>query len=111
GLVAQRLQHRQIHTLTLTTPRHIFKTTAVFIAVTDSPPPPAASASPLPSPEDVRGMLAGVMDPELNASIVDLGMVEDVRVDDGVVTVKVALTTAGCPLRHQIKTDVQSKVD
>ncbi|MFM8304526.1 MAG: P-loop NTPase, partial [Actinomycetota bacterium] len=30
---------------------------------------------------------------------------------DGRVTVKVALTTAGCPLRHQIKTDVQSKVD
>jgi len=57
-------------------------------------------------------MLAGVMDPELHASIVDLGMVEDVRVaDDGLVTVKVALTTAGCPLRHQIKTDVQSKVD
>jgi ATP-binding protein involved in chromosome partitioning len=56
-------------------------------------------------------MLAGVMDPELHASIVDLGMVEDVRVEpDGLVTVKVALTTAGCPLRHQIKTDVQSKV-
>jgi ATP-binding protein involved in chromosome partitioning len=57
-------------------------------------------------------MLAGVMDPELHASIVDLGMVGDVRVGaDGLVTVVVALTTAGCPLRHQIKTDVQSKVD
>ncbi|MBM3660850.1 MAG: Mrp/NBP35 family ATP-binding protein [Actinobacteria bacterium] len=75
--------------------------------MTDTPPPAA-----LPSPDDVRGMLAGVMDPELHASIVDLGMVEDVRIaDDGLVTVKVALTTAGCPLRHQIKTDVQSKVD
>jgi len=73
-------------------------------------PPPTAPAPP--TPEDVLGMLAGVMDPELHASIVDLGMVEDVRVgDDGLVTVKVALTTAGCPLRHQIKTDVQSKVD
>jgi ATP-binding protein involved in chromosome partitioning len=56
-------------------------------------------------------MLAGVIDPELHVSIVDLGMVDDVRIDDGTVTVKVALTTAGCPLRHQIKTDVQSKVD
>jgi ATP-binding protein involved in chromosome partitioning len=56
-------------------------------------------------------MLAGVLDPELHTSIVDLGMVDDVRVDpDGRVTVKVALTTAGCPLRHQIKTEVQSKV-
>jgi ATP-binding protein involved in chromosome partitioning len=38
-------------------------------------------------------------------------MVRDVRVgDDGVVTVKVALTTAGCPLRTQIQNDVESKV-
>jgi ATP-binding protein involved in chromosome partitioning len=56
-------------------------------------------------------MLEGVVDPELGASIVDLGMVKDVRVgDDGAVTVKVALTTAGCPLRGQIKSDVESKV-
>ena len=41
---------------------------------------------PPPSPDDVRGMLAGVIDPELHASIVDLGMVDDVRVgpDGGV---------------------------
>jgi ATP-binding protein involved in chromosome partitioning len=38
-------------------------------------------------------------------------MVDDVRVTpDGQVTVKVALTTAGCPLRGQIKADVESKV-
>ncbi|MFM8304378.1 MAG: iron-sulfur cluster assembly protein, partial [Actinomycetota bacterium] len=56
--------------------------------MTGPPSPPAASP---PTPEDVRAMLAGVMDPELHASIVDLGMVEDVRVDaDGRVTVKVA---------------------
>jgi ATP-binding protein involved in chromosome partitioning len=56
-------------------------------------------------------MLAGVTDPELHVSIVELGMVRDVRVSDtGLVTVKVALTTAGCPLRGQIKSDVESKV-
>ena len=56
-------------------------------------------------------MLAGVLDPELHASIVDLGMVHDITVDpDGDVTVKVALTTAACPLRGQIGNDVQSKV-
>jgi ATP-binding protein involved in chromosome partitioning len=68
-------------------------------------------AGPPPSADDVRQMLRGVIDPELHASIVDLGMVDDVRVDaDGKVTVKVALTTAGCPLRAQIKRDVESKV-
>lgn len=56
-------------------------------------------------------MLAGVIDPELHASIIDLGMVDGVTVsDDGRVHVKVALTTAGCPLRGQIKADVESKV-
>ena len=66
---------------------------------------------PPPSPDDVRHMLAGVIDPELHASIVDLGMVDDVNVaPTGEVTVKVALTTAGCPLRVQIRQDVESKV-
>lgn len=64
-----------------------------------------------PTPDDVRNVLAGVLDPELHASIVDLGMVKDVDVRaDGIVRVKVALTTAGCPLRGQIATDVRSKV-
>jgi ATP-binding protein involved in chromosome partitioning len=65
----------------------------------------------LPSPDDVRHVLAGVLDPELHASIVDLGMVRDIQVGaDGSVLVKVALTTAGCPLRGQIANDVRSKV-
>ena len=56
-------------------------------------------------------MLRGVIDPELHASIVDLGMVDTVTIDDdGRVVVSVALTTAGCPLRGQIKRDVESKV-
>ncbi len=71
----------------------------------------APMAGPPPAPEDVRGMLRGVIDPELHADIVELGMVDEIRVGpDGVVTVRVALTTAGCPLRTQIKQDVESKV-
>ncbi len=68
-------------------------------------------AVPPPSPDDVRGVLAGVLDPELHASIVDLGMVHDIAVvPGGDVTVKIALTTAGCPLRGQIGNEVRSKV-
>jgi ATP-binding protein involved in chromosome partitioning len=71
-------------------------------------PSPAHS---LPSADDVRGVLAGVLDPELNVGIVDLGMVKDIAVGpDGDVRVTVALTTAACPLRGQIGTDVKSKV-
>jgi len=67
--------------------------------------------APIPTEEDVRGMLAGVIDPELHASIVELDMVDAVQIaDDGVVRVRIALTTAGCPLRGQIQADVASKI-
>ncbi len=73
--------------------------------------PSPLSPLSLPSESDVMAMLRGVVDPELGSDIVDLGMVEGVTVaDDGQVTVTVALTISGCPLRVQIRDDVQSKV-
>lgn len=75
------------------------------------PTDPEAPRGAVPAPADVTAMLRGVMDPELKASIVDLGMVRDVVVGpDGRVEVAVALTTAGCPLRAQIQRDVEAKV-
>ncbi|MGA2210972.1 MAG: Mrp/NBP35 family ATP-binding protein [Acidimicrobiales bacterium] len=59
---------------------------------------------------DVRESLRGVIDPELGDSIVDLGMVRDVSYADGTVTVEIALTIAGCPLRGQIRADVERRV-
>lgn len=68
-------------------------------------------AAPLPSTDDIVGLLRGVVDPELGCDIVELGMVKNVRVSPaGEVTVRVALTTAGCPLRAQIQRDVRSRV-
>jgi len=65
----------------------------------------------LPTKDDVLGALRGVVDPELGADIVELGMVNGVEVnDDGWIEVTVALTISGCPLRVQIRDDVQSKV-
>ena len=60
---------------------------------------------------DVIGLLRGVVDPELGSDIVELGMVRSAAVhDDGEVRVRIALTTAGCPLRAQIQTDVRSRL-
>jgi ATP-binding protein involved in chromosome partitioning len=71
---------------------------------------PDASVAP-PGAGEVRRALAAVVDPELHASIVDLGMVKDVEVGpDGSVEVVIALTIAGCPLRTQIRQDVESRV-
>jgi ATP-binding protein involved in chromosome partitioning len=70
-----------------------------------------ASASPPPVVETIRDALRSVVDPELGGDIVELGMVGDVSVDaGGAVTVDVALTVAGCPLRTQIRADVESRL-
>ncbi len=54
--------------------------------------------------------LRGVLDPELGENVVDLGMIKDVRLANGVATINVALTIAACPLRDQIEGDVVRKV-
>ncbi|MDQ4133977.1 MAG: Mrp/NBP35 family ATP-binding protein [Actinomycetota bacterium] len=71
----------------------------------------APTTASVPLPADVLGVLRGVVDPELGSDIVALGMVQGVEVaDDGRVSVTVALTISGCPLRVQIRDDVVSKV-
>ena len=46
--------------------------------------------------------LRPVEDPELHRSIVELGMVKNVTIEDGHIGVLVALTVPGCPLRAEI---------
>ncbi len=67
---------------------------------------------PPPTADEVRNLLRAVIDPELGANIVDLGMATDVSVsDEGVVTISVKLTIKGCPLRAQIKNDIESRLE
>ncbi|MEK7296187.1 MAG: P-loop NTPase, partial [Actinomycetota bacterium] len=64
-----------------------------------------------PSVEEIRNLLRAVVDPELGDNIVDLGMATEVGVTpQGVVSIGIKLTIKGCPLRAQIKNDVESRV-
>ncbi len=64
-----------------------------------------------PAIDAIKAALARVNDPEIKRPITDLGMVEDVSVDDtGMVTVRVLLTVAGCPLKDTITRDVTREV-
>ncbi len=57
------------------------------------------------------GLMSGVIDPELGSDIVELGMAKSADVsDDGVITLEIALTTSGCPLRAQIQKDIRSRL-
>ncbi len=63
----------------------------------------------MPSRDDIFTALKGVIDPELGADVVDLGMIHDVRVDGGHVEIDLALTIAACPQRGQLEEDSRRK--
>jgi ATP-binding protein involved in chromosome partitioning len=60
--------------------------------------------------EQVIDALRPVEDPELHRSIVDLDMVRTITLEGPVVTVQVALTVPGCPLKSEINRRVTDAV-
>ena len=73
--------------------------------------PQTVGATP-PSVAEVTLRLKAVMDPELGDNIVDLGMAAvDSISADGVVAIAMKLTIKGCPLRVQIKKDIESRLE
>ena len=60
--------------------------------------------------EQVLQALQGVIDPELKRSLVELGMIRDVKVQDGQVGFTLALTTLDCPLKDQILSEARQAV-
>src|SRR4030088_1674417 len=64
----------------------------------------------LPSEEEVRQALKAVYDPQIGISIVDLGLVYGVQIDDDSknVSIDMKLTTPACPLGPIIKTQAHS---
>src|SRR3954469_21630000 len=65
----------------------------------------------MPTKEQITEALKAVIDPELRRSIVELGMVRSVEIeDDGRVDVVVSLTTPGCPIRSHFQNAVAERV-
>lgn len=60
--------------------------------------------------ERVLESMKEVKDPDLHRDIVSLGMVKEVGVAGGKVSIHVELTTPACPLKEQIKQDVEKAV-
>ncbi len=60
--------------------------------------------------DQVRAALARVIDPELKKDLVELEMVREIAIDGGAITVGVALTIPGCPLKATLDNDVRKEV-
>ena len=60
--------------------------------------------------ELVREKLVDVIDPELRMSIMELGLVYDVDIDEGNVKVTYTLTTPACPLGPIISGQIENLV-
>jgi ATP-binding protein involved in chromosome partitioning len=61
-----------------------------------------------PSRDAILAALAKVIDPELQQPVTDLNMVRDVEVADGIVSLTIVLTIAGCPLRDSFERQVEA---
>ena len=57
--------------------------------------------------EQILDALRGVQDPELHVDLVTLGMIDDLQLEGGNVSLTVNLTTPGCPLKAQVEKDVK----
>src|SRR3954469_16217640 len=65
----------------------------------------------VPTKDPITEKLTQVIDPELRRSIVELGMVRSIDIqDDGRVDVVVSLTTPGCPIRSHFQNAVVQHV-
>lgn len=58
--------------------------------------------------DQVLSAMSGVKDPELGKDLVTLNMVKGISVHDGRVKIGIELTTPACPLKDQIKKDVEA---
>jgi ATP-binding protein involved in chromosome partitioning len=69
------------------------------------------TSTPSVSRDDVLAALSTVKDPELHRDIVSLGMVKDLAIEAGNVSLTVELTTPACPLKETIERDIRATLD
>src|SRR6266581_2786190 len=63
-----------------------------------------------PTQAAVLVALGNVIDPELRKPVTELEMVRDIAIDGGDVSVRIALTVVGCPLRSSFQDQVAKEV-
>ena len=60
--------------------------------------------------EEVRDALREVFDPEYPISLVDLGLIRGIEVEEPKVSIKLTYTCMGCPAMDMIQDDVRDRL-
>ncbi len=73
------------------------------LAVATPAAPAAVTAAAI---DEIEEALKDVVDPELGVNIVDLGLVYDLHLEGGALTIDMTLTSAACPLTDMIEDQI-----
>jgi len=81
-------------------------------AAGEAPTTGSDSAQAAPSQQEmaVRAALATVMDPELGLSMIDLGLIREIRIEPDRTHISMVLTTPFCPYAPQLVEEIRQAV-
>jgi len=74
-------------------------------------PPDASAPAPTQQELAIRSALETVMDPEINLSVIDLGLIREVHFLADKTLVRMMLTTPFCPYAPQMMADVKQATE
>ncbi len=63
-----------------------------------------------PTPESLRDALRDVLDPEYPVSVVDLGLIRGLRVEEATAHVELVFCNLGCPCTELIEEDIEARL-
>ena len=72
-----------------------------------APGPPAETPAPSQEQFAIKAALETVMDPEIGLSVVDLGLIREIRIEPGRTLIQMLLTTPFCPYAPQLVEDIK----
>jgi len=61
--------------------------------------------------QDILEKLKNIIDPDLNQDIVSLGFVQNIQIQEGDVSLTIALTTPACPVKDQFQSDAKKLIE
>lgn len=79
-------------------------------SIDSDPTPTTARSNATDLERDVWAVIDKIDDPHIPVSLVELGMIYDVTVGEGTVTIELTYPCLGCPAYDMIQSDIENRV-